>query len=126
LLATGVPTNIAGWGPREGVTARAFGAAGLGADRGLSTAVVYGVLVLVASLPGAAVLVVAWIRRYVAGRARDGTSGRPGRDEPTWRPVHDGQPVCATRMGPGVRVERVEPIRWLTPATAEPKGATRG
>jgi hypothetical protein len=92
----------------------------------LSTAVVYGVLVLVASLPGAAVLVVAWIRRYVAGRARDGTSGRPRRDEPTRRPVHDGQPVRATRMGPAMRPEWVEPIRWLTAATAEPKGATRG
>ena len=37
--------------------------AGLGADQGVATAVVYGVLVLVASLPGAAVLLVAWLRR---------------------------------------------------------------
>ncbi|MGH2891735.1 MAG: hypothetical protein ACRDPM_00510, partial [Solirubrobacteraceae bacterium] len=50
------------WGPREGVTAWAFGAAGLGAQRGVAAAVVYGVLVLVASLPGAVVLVVAWFR----------------------------------------------------------------
>jgi hypothetical protein len=55
--------SVAGWGPREGATAWAFGAAGLGAERGVETAVVYGVLVLVASLPGAAVLVVAWFRR---------------------------------------------------------------
>ena len=41
-------------------TAWVFGAAGLGAGRGVATAVVYGVMVLVASLPGAAVLVVAW------------------------------------------------------------------
>lgn len=56
LLAMGLPLNVGGWGPREGVTAWAFGAAGLGAGIGLGTAVVYGVLSLVASLPGAAVL----------------------------------------------------------------------
>ncbi|MEP7020871.1 MAG: lysylphosphatidylglycerol synthase transmembrane domain-containing protein [Pseudonocardiales bacterium] len=56
LLAMSVPTNIGGWGPREGVAAWAFGAVGLGASQGLATAVVYGVLVLVASLPGAVVL----------------------------------------------------------------------
>jgi glycosyltransferase 2 family protein len=54
--------SVGGWGPREGVTAWAFGAAGLGVHRGVATAVVYGVMVLVASLPGAAVLLVAWFR----------------------------------------------------------------
>jgi glycosyltransferase 2 family protein len=54
--------SVAGWGPREGVTAWLFGAAGLGAQRGVATAVVYGVMVLVASLPGAALLVIAWCR----------------------------------------------------------------
>jgi hypothetical protein len=62
LLAAALP-NVGGWGPREGVTAWAFAAAGLGASRGVTTAVVYGVLVFVASLPGAVVLVVAWARR---------------------------------------------------------------
>jgi glycosyltransferase 2 family protein len=61
LLGAALP-NIGGWGPREGVTAWAFAAAGLGASRGVATAVVYGVMVFVASLPGAAVLTVAWIR----------------------------------------------------------------
>lgn len=56
LLAMSVPTNIGGWGPREGVAAWAFGAAGLGAAQGVTVAVGYGVLVLVASLPGAAML----------------------------------------------------------------------
>jgi hypothetical protein len=56
LLAAALP-NIGGWGPREGVTAWAFAAAGLGASLGVATAVVYGVMVLIASLPGAAVLV---------------------------------------------------------------------
>jgi uncharacterized membrane protein YbhN (UPF0104 family) len=62
MLAAVLP-NVGGWGPREGVTAWAFAAAGLGASRGVATAVVYGVMVFAASLPGAAVLVVAWARR---------------------------------------------------------------
>jgi uncharacterized membrane protein YbhN (UPF0104 family) len=59
LLAMVLP-SVAGWGPREGLTAWAFAAAGLGADRGAAAAVTYGVLVLVASLPGAVVLLVGW------------------------------------------------------------------
>ena len=54
--------SVGGWGPREGITAWAFGAAGLGAQQGVAAAVVYGIMVLVACLPGAAVLVVAWFR----------------------------------------------------------------
>ena len=60
VLWAGVLPSVGGWGPREGLTAWVFGAAGLGAGRGVATAVVYGVMVLVACLPGAAVLVVAW------------------------------------------------------------------
>ena len=62
LVAMGIPANVAGWGPREGVSAWVFGAAGLGAGAGVATAVVYGVMVLVASLPGVVVL--------LAGRSR--------------------------------------------------------
>jgi uncharacterized membrane protein YbhN (UPF0104 family) len=62
MLAAALP-NVGGWGPREGVTAWAFAAAGLGASTGVATAVAYGVLVFVASLPGAAVLLVAWVSR---------------------------------------------------------------
>jgi len=62
LLAAALP-NVAGWGPREGVTAWAFAAAGLGASLGVATAVVYAVMVLAASLPGAAVLLAGWVRR---------------------------------------------------------------
>jgi hypothetical protein len=61
MLAMTLP-SVGGWGPREGAAAWAFGAAGLGAQHGVETAVVYGVMVLVATLPGAAVLVVAWFR----------------------------------------------------------------
>jgi hypothetical protein len=77
VMVAMVLPNVGGWGPREGVTAWVFGAAGLGAGRGVTTAVIYGVMVLVASLPGAAVLGVAWFR-----------GGRPrplGRTEPPLR-----------------------------------------
>jgi uncharacterized membrane protein YbhN (UPF0104 family) len=74
-LAAMLLPSVGGWGPREGVTAWVFGAAGLGAQRGVATAVVYGVMTLVASLPGAAVLVAAWFRRR-----------RPG-PAPAWRAV---------------------------------------
>ena len=72
--------SVGGWGPREGVTAWLFGAAGLGAGRGVTAAVVYGVMVLVACLPGAVVLVVAWFRgtrvaRRTEPRLRDGVVG---------------------------------------------------
>ncbi len=56
LLAMGLPFNIGGWGPREAVSTVAFAAAGFGATQGLTAAVVYGVLSLIACLPGAGVL----------------------------------------------------------------------
>jgi uncharacterized membrane protein YbhN (UPF0104 family) len=56
LLAMGLPLGFGGWGPREAVSAVAFGAVGFGATQGLATAVVYGVLSLVACLPGLLVL----------------------------------------------------------------------
>jgi uncharacterized membrane protein YbhN (UPF0104 family) len=63
VLAAAALPNVGGWGPREGVTAWAFAAASLGASRGVATAVVYGVMVFVASLPGAAVLLATRVRR---------------------------------------------------------------
>jgi uncharacterized membrane protein YbhN (UPF0104 family) len=68
LLAMAVPTNIGGWGPREGMAAWSFGLAGLGVAHGVTTAVVYGVMALAASLPGAGVLIAAWLRRGPQGR----------------------------------------------------------
>jgi len=58
LLVMALPVNVGGWGPREAVTALAFGTAGLGAHQGLTAAVVYGILAMVASLPGVAFLFV--------------------------------------------------------------------
>jgi uncharacterized membrane protein YbhN (UPF0104 family) len=67
LLATAVPTNIGGWGPREGAAAWLFGAAGLGAAQGVSTATVYGVIGLAACAPGLLVLL-RTVPRPVAAR----------------------------------------------------------
>jgi uncharacterized membrane protein YbhN (UPF0104 family) len=69
LLAMAVPLSVGGFGPREGVCAWAFAAAGLGAAEGLAVAVVYGLSVFVASTPGAVVLVVRWWRRARRPRA---------------------------------------------------------
>jgi glycosyltransferase 2 family protein len=62
MLAMVLP-NVGGWGPREGATAWLFAASALGAHRGVATAVVYGVMVFVASLPGAAILILGWLRK---------------------------------------------------------------
>lgn len=70
LTASAVPTNIAGWGPREGAAAWAFSSVGLGATLGVTVAVVYGVLALVATLPGAVVLVIARRRAAQPERIR--------------------------------------------------------
>ncbi len=91
LLAMSLPLNVGGWGPREGVTVWAFGAAGLGADTGLAVAVVYGVLGCVAALPGAVVLVV---RRNRAGAGAADSGPAPGPDEryPRSPPAASGFP----------------------------------
>jgi glycosyltransferase 2 family protein len=67
LVVSSVPVSIAGWGPREGVAAWVFGFAGLGAGAGLTVSVVYGVLVTLATLPGAAVLLSEALRRRLGG-----------------------------------------------------------
>jgi uncharacterized membrane protein YbhN (UPF0104 family) len=68
LLAMSVPLNVGGgWGPREGVAAWAFAVAGLGAAQGAGAGVVYGVLALASTLPGAAVLAVDALRASRVG-----------------------------------------------------------
>lgn len=66
LVSAALPTNIGGWGPREGAAAWAFASGGLGADRGVATATAFGVLMLIATLPGAVVVVTAVMRSRAA------------------------------------------------------------
>lgn len=107
LLAMSLPLNVGGWGPREGVAAWAFGAAGLGAGRGLTVAVVYGVLSLAASLPGAVVLVARW---HTAAR-----------DRRTAAPAHSTAATPAVPEAPAVP----EP-RPLAPETETPEPDRQG
>ncbi|HEY2297171.1 MAG TPA: lysylphosphatidylglycerol synthase transmembrane domain-containing protein [Jatrophihabitans sp.] len=58
-----IPLSIGGWGLREGAAAWAFGAAGLGAATGVSVAILYAVLMLVAVAPGAGLLLSDAVRR---------------------------------------------------------------
>ncbi len=78
LLLGGIPLNIAGWGPREGAAAWAFAAAGWGSATGLAVAVAYGTIALVATLPGAAVLLVTRSRRRPLPAQALGPADRAG------------------------------------------------
>ncbi|RBY81286.1 UPF0104 family protein [Blastococcus sp. TF02-09] len=69
LLAAAIPVNVAGWGPREGAAVWVFASADVGAPAGGSVATAFGVLTLVAVLPGAVVL--------LAGRRRPPPAVRP-------------------------------------------------
>ena len=68
LLVMALPLNVGGWGPREVVATVGFGAAGLGAAQGFAAAVGYGVLCMVACLPGGAVLLLRLTSRHLTGR----------------------------------------------------------
>ncbi|WP_307853695.1 lysylphosphatidylglycerol synthase transmembrane domain-containing protein [Streptomyces tagetis] len=121
LLAMGLPLNVGGWGPREGVTAWAFGAAGLGAGSGLGVAVVYGVLGFAASLPGAAVLVA---RRRAAAPAVEEAevAGAVGETILAGGPAQPRPPLRDTvRQAPGRPGERA-----VVGRAGEPAGAVGG
>lgn len=53
LMAMLIPLSLAGWGVREGVAALVWGLAGLPPAEGVAVSLAYGLLVLMASLPGA-------------------------------------------------------------------------
>ncbi|EXU68513.1 hypothetical protein Z951_09480 [Streptomyces sp. PRh5] len=134
LIAMALPLNVGGWGPREGVTAWAFGAAGLGASQGLTVAVVYGVLTFAASLPGVVVLAVQGYGRLrgrqvefeegvlAEGVAADGRAERVAHDR---RPVEaqSGDAVAEQDRGHGdvepVQRPRVQEARHGDPAALD-------
>jgi uncharacterized membrane protein YbhN (UPF0104 family) len=71
--ATVIPLSIGGWGLREGAAAWAFAAAGFGAATGVTIAILYAVLMLIAVAPGGGLLLGDAVRRR-----RD--QGQPGPD----------------------------------------------
>lgn len=104
LLAMGLPVNIGGWGPREGIAALGFWMAGLGAPLGITVSVAYGVLALIASLPGGLVLLA---RRAARNRAEKGTE--KGLALAEHRPAGSGPATT--------------PLPIVTPAPADPTSA---
>jgi len=56
LLSMLIPATVAGWGVREATAAALWGAVGLTVVDGVAISAAYGILVLIASLPGALVL----------------------------------------------------------------------
>lgn len=93
LLVMALPLNVGGWGPREAVAAVGFGAVGLGAEQGFAAAVAYGVLCMVACLPGGAVLLLRLMTGRLTGARRTAAPGSRAPHVPSPRtPVTDGPP----------------------------------
>ena len=104
LLVMALPLNVGGWGPREAVATLGFGAVGFGAAQGLATAVGYGLLCLVACLPGGAVLLLRLAGRRLTGARRTRGRGSPAPRVPSPRtPATDGRPrpTPCTPANPG-------------------------
>lgn len=79
LVTMLIPVSIAGWGVREGAAAVLWGAVGLTAADGVAISVTYGLLILVSSLPGAGVLLMAL--RFDRARGRRGDRSPAGSAE---------------------------------------------
>lgn len=73
LLAMLIPITLAGWGVREGAAALVWGLAGLPPAQGVAISMAYGIIVLLASLPGGLVLL-----QRRAGAARGSAGHEPG------------------------------------------------
>jgi len=69
VLAASIPLNVGGWGPREGAAAGAFAALGLGAATGIAASTAFGMLAMIAVVPGAAVIAASALRRQATRRA---------------------------------------------------------
>ncbi len=104
LLVMMLPISVAGWGVREGAAALLWGLSGLGVAEGVAIAVAYGLLFLLASLPGLLPLLRVSLARGGAGSRRLRDEGRdrtgcpdPGRSDDT----ADVAPPAAYVPGPG-------------------------
>jgi len=94
LMSMLVPVTIAGWGLREVAAAALWSAAGLSAADGVAVSVSYGLLVLVSSLPGAAVLGLTLLRGEDPDRtARPNPTGSDGPADDVPRPESESRGV---------------------------------
>jgi len=84
LMTMLLPVTVAGWGLREGAAAALWGVAGLTPESGVAVSVTYGLMSLISTLPGAAVLIVSVTRspdrrgrRRPAGSDASAGAGHP-------------------------------------------------
>lgn len=80
LTAMLIPFSVAGWGYREGAAAAVFPLVGASAAGGVSASLVFGMVILVASLPGLAVLL---FRTKGAPQAARSQVSVPPQDRPS-------------------------------------------
>ncbi len=81
LLVTALPISIAGWGVREGAMVAMFGLAGVPTDGALLLSILYGLFILLISLPGGVIWILSGDRHAdvaAAAPAREALSGRGG------------------------------------------------
>jgi uncharacterized membrane protein YbhN (UPF0104 family) len=101
LMAMAIPLTIAGWGLREGAAAVIWPLGGLPAQEGVVLSVTYGLLILAASLPGLAVLLMDHrsARRNAGRRA----AGRRASDRRTIRDIQAFAPdnIAPDRLASG-------------------------
>jgi glycosyltransferase 2 family protein len=95
LLVMALPFNVGGWGPREAVAAVGFGAVGLGAAQGFAAAVAYGVLCMVACLPGGAVLLLRLTNMRLTNNSLTGGRRKTARDSRALRVPSPRTPATA-------------------------------
>ncbi|MCK0714007.1 lysylphosphatidylglycerol synthase transmembrane domain-containing protein [Chromohalobacter sarecensis] len=73
LMVMAIPLSVAGWGLRESAAALVWMGAGLDPAQGVAISLVYGIVVLISSLPGAWLL----CRRHPSHQNRDTQTGAP-------------------------------------------------
>ncbi len=81
LLVTTLPISIAGWGVREGAMVAAFSLVGVPVEGALVLSILFGLLILLISLPGGVVWMLSGDSRadvIVTASASEALSGRGG------------------------------------------------
>ena len=121
LLVMMLPISVAGWGVREGAAALLWGVSGLGVAEGVAIAVAYGLLFLLAALPGLLPLLRVSLAggeadsRYLRGEGRDRTGcPDPGQSDGTVVVM----PLAAYAPGPGSPREAPSPAAEARPSDA--------
>ena len=105
--AAAIPLSIGGWGPREGIAAWAFAAAGLGVATGVTVATLYAVLMLAAVSPGAGLLLRDAARHRRRGRGHPAESREPDQERLTMEAVRGLPAVPGDRVTGAVQAAAI-------------------